>query len=158
MKVSRFQRLIDVWRSDLSRWPARERGLAEQMLADPAARSLLERAKLLDQAISRSGMAVNVPDRAVHRMLAALNARPLPPQRQPLLNYWRAGTADNHWVTWPRFAALACGATLGVVVGLSSLGMRVATDLELNLTQTAAVDADLSGNLFDADSITGLAP
>ena len=158
MKVSHFQRLIDVWSSDLSRWPARERGLAEQMLADPAARALLERAKLLDQAIGRSEMAVRVPDHAVHRMLADLNALPLPPQRQPLLSRWRAGAASSHWVTWPRFAALACGATLGVVVGLSSLGMRMATDLELNLTQTAAVDADLSGSLFDADSITGLAP
>jgi hypothetical protein len=36
--------------------------------------------------------------------------------------------------------------------------MRMATELELNLTQTTAVDADLSGSLFDADSITGLGP
>jgi hypothetical protein len=158
MTVSRFQRLIDVWSSDLSRWPAREQAFAERMFADPVARALLDQAKMLDQAISRAEMAAKIPDQAVHRVLAGLRSRRLPPQRQPLLSHWRGGAATNHWVTWPRFAALACGATLGVVVGLSSLGMRMATSLDLNLTQTAATDTDLSSSLFDADSVTGLGP
>jgi hypothetical protein len=158
MTIPRLQRLIDVWRSDLDRWPPRERAFAERMLADPVARALLEQAKILDQAISRAEMAAKVPDYAVHRVLAGLRTRPLPPQKQPLLSQWRVGAAANPWVTWPRFAALACGATLGVVVGLSSLGMRMATSLDLNLTQTVSADTGLSGGLFDADSVTGLGP
>jgi hypothetical protein len=158
MTVFRFQHLIDVWGSDPSRWPASEQAFTGRMLAGPVARALLDQAKMLDQVISRAETAAKIPDHAVNRVLAGLRSRPLPPQRLPLLSRWRRGAAGNYWVTWPRFAALACGATLGIVVGLSSLGMSMAISLDLNLTQTAAADTDLSGNLFDADSVTGLGP
>jgi hypothetical protein len=44
---------------------------------------------------------------------------------------------------------------LGVTVGLSSLGMRLATDLDL--VQVASFD-DTGSNAFDVDSVTGIRP
>jgi hypothetical protein len=56
---------------------------------------------------------------------------------------------------WPRVAALACAAVLGVTVGLSSLGTRLAADLDL--VRVASSD-DTGSNAFDVDAVTGLRP
>jgi len=160
MTLARLQCLLDVWGSDPNRWPAKERAYRERMLADPVARALLDEAHALDGALYRSESAAraSVDDQAVGRVLAGLCSRPLPKQRPPLLcTWWSVATADR-WVTYPRVAALACGATLGVMVGLSSFGLRMTTSLDLGLVQTATAEADLSGNVFDADSVTGLRP
>jgi hypothetical protein len=49
---------------------------------------------------------------------------------------------------WPRIAALACAAVLGVTIGLSSLGSRIAADLDLNRVATAD---DSANSVFDPD-------
>jgi hypothetical protein len=79
----------------------------------------------------------------------------LPPQKRPFA-WWPAVLTDwNFAPAWPRVAALACAAVLGVTVGLSSLGMRLAADLDL--VRVASSD-DGTGPAFDVDSVTGLRP
>jgi hypothetical protein len=79
----------------------------------------------------------------------------LPPQKRAFA-WWPAALTDwNFAPAWPRVAALACAAMLGITVGLSSLGMRLATDLDL--VQVASVD-DTGSNAFDVDSVTGIRP
>jgi hypothetical protein len=94
-------------------------------------------------------------DVAAQRMLARLDATTLPPQKRGLLAaWWPAALADlNFAPSWPRLAALACAAALGFSVGLSGLGTRIATDLDL--VRTASAD---EANIFDSDSIAGLRP
>src|SRR5882724_1227253 len=85
------------------------------------------------------------------RVLALLES--LPPQKRAFA-WWPAALTDwNFEPAWPRVAALACAAVLGVTVGLSSLGMRLATDLDL--VQVASFD-DTGSNAFDVDSVTGI--
>jgi anti-sigma-K factor RskA len=88
------------------------------------------------------------------RIVQRLESR-LPPQERSFA-WWPAALTDwNFAPAWPRVAALACAAVLGVTVGLSSLGMRLAADLDL--VRVASSD-DTSGNAFDVDSVTGLRP
>jgi hypothetical protein len=92
---------------------------------------------------------------AAQRVLARLEATPLPPQKRGLLAaWWPTALADREFApAWPRIAALACAAALGISIGLSNLGTRIATDLDL--MRTASAD---EANIFDSDSITGLRP
>jgi hypothetical protein len=60
-----------------------------------------------------------------------------------------------HWnfaPAWPRVAALAGAAVLGISIGLSGLGARIAADLDP--LRVAAADE----NVFDVDSVAGLRP
>lgn len=90
-------------------------------------------------------------DAAARRVRARLEK--LPPQKRTLA-WWPSALTDwNFAPAWPRLAALAGAAVLGISIGLSSFGTRVAADL--NLVRVAAVD---DANVFDADSVTGLRP
>ena len=85
------------------------------------------------------------------RVLARLQS--LPPQKRAFA-WWPAALMDvNFAPAWPRLAALAGAAVLGISIGLSNLGARIATDLEL--VRVAAAD-DASTNAFDSDA--GLRP
>jgi hypothetical protein len=78
----------------------------------------------------------------------------LPPQKRAFA-WWPAALTDwNFAPAWPRVAALACAAVLGITVGLSSLGMRLAADLDL----VRVASADDSANAFDVDAVTGIRP
>jgi hypothetical protein len=82
-------------------------------------------------------------------------AQALPPQ-QRLFVWWPAALTDLSLApAWPRVAALACAAGLGVTVGLSSLGTRLAADLDL--VRVASSD-DGGSSAFDVDAVTGLRP
>ncbi len=88
--------------------------------------------------------------RIVQRLESAL-----PPQKRAFA-WWPAALTDwNFAPAWPRVAALACAAVLGITVGLSSLGMQLAADLDL--VRVASSD-DAGGNAFDVDSVTGIRP
>lgn len=103
----------------------------------------------LDDAITRSLQEPADSDAAVERVLSRLQA--LPPQKRPLLRNWWP-TALTDWTVapaWPRIAALACGAGLGVAVGLSSYGTRIAVNLDL---VTVAAADETGANAFDLDS------
>jgi hypothetical protein len=94
-------------------------------------------------------------DAAAQRVLARLAAMPLPAQKHGWFTpaWWPSALTDiNFAPAWPRLAALACAAGLGITIGLSSVGMNIAT--RLDLVRTASLDE--SANLFDNDSLTGL--
>jgi hypothetical protein len=96
-------------------------------------------------------------DAAAQRMIARLDASPLPPQKRGLLAaWWPAALMDIDFApAWPRVAALACAAALGVSIGLSGVGTRIASDLDL----VRMASADEAGvNIFDSESIAGLRP
>jgi anti-sigma factor RsiW len=96
-------------------------------------------------------MKPDTDDTAARRVLTRLEN--LPPQKRAFA-WWPSALMDwNFAPAWPRLAALAGAAVLGISIGLSSFGTRVAADL--NLVRVAAVD---DANVFDADSVTGLRP
>ena len=113
----------------------------------------------LDHELEASLGRVMAPDAAdgAERVMARLDATPLPPQKRGLLAAWwpTALTDTNFAPAWPRLAALACAAALGISVGLSGLGTRIATGLDL--VRVAAAD-EAGANIFDSDSIAGLRP
>ena len=78
----------------------------------------------------------------------------LPPQKRSFAWWPAALTEWNFAPAWPRIAALACAAGLGISVGLSSLGMRLAADLDL--VRVASIDD--TSNAFDVDAVTGIRP
>lgn len=87
------------------------------------------------------------------RFLALLES--LPPQKGAFA-WWPA--ALMNWdlaPAWPRVAALAGAAVLGISIGLSNVGTRIATDLDLVRVASAE---DAGANVFDVDSVTGLRP
>jgi anti-sigma factor RsiW len=91
-------------------------------------------------------------DAAAGRLLQKLESMPLPPQKRAL--WWPAVLTDwNFAPAWPRVAALAAAAVLGISIGLSNIGTRIAADLDL--VRVAAAD-DTAGNVFDVD--LGLRP
>ena len=90
-------------------------------------------------------------DAATQRLLARLET--LPPQKRAFAR-WPAALLDwNFAPAWPRLAALAGAAVLGISVGLSNVGTRIAADL--NLVRIASAD-DTSTNAFETDA--GLRP
>src|SRR2546421_12414501 len=92
-------------------------------------------------------------DAAANRILTRLES--LPPQKRALA-WWPSALMDwNFAPAWPRLAALAAAAVLGVSIGLSNFGTRIAADLDL--VRVASAD-DAGANVFDIDSVTGLRP
>ena len=91
-------------------------------------------------------------DAAAERLVRKLETMPLPPQKRALA-WWPAVLTDwNFAPAWPRVATLAAAAVLGITIGLSNLGTRIAADLDL-VRVAAAEDAN---NVFDID--LGLRP
>jgi hypothetical protein len=90
---------------------------------------------------------------AAERIVARLESAPLPAQKRALA-WWPAALMDwNFAPAWPRVATLAGAAALGISIGLSGLGTRIAADLDL--VRIAAAD-DIPTNVFDLDA--GLRP
>ena len=106
------------------------------------------------EAVLRRVMGADQPnDAAANRILTRLES--LPPQKRALA-WWPSALMDwNFAPAWPRLAALAGAAALGVSIGLSNFGTRVAADLDL--VRVASAD-DAATNVFDTDSITGIRP
>jgi hypothetical protein len=96
-------------------------------------------------------MTPEADDEAVQRLLMRLET--LPPQKRAFAWWPSALTNWDFAPAWPRLAALAGAAVLGISIGLSNVGTRIATDL--NLVRVASAD---DTNVFDADSVTGLRP
>ena len=107
----------------------------------------------LEAALRRVMSARNADEAATQRVLARLEA--LPPQKRGFA-WWPAALMDwNFAPAWPRLAALAGAAVLGISIGLSNFGTRIAADLDL--VRVASAD-DASAGVFDTDSMTGLRP
>lgn len=154
MKLDEFRDRLDAHGADLAAWPQDQRMAAERFLAtEPAARTALDKAERLDRLIARSLAAGSrSQDASASRVLAAL-ARPLPPQRRPLLSWsWPTALLDVDFAPARlRIAALAGIAGLGVVLGLFGpdvtdagfLGPGAATNL---------------ATVFEAEPLTGVRP
>ena len=92
-------------------------------------------------------------DAAAQRLVQKLESVALPPQKRALV-WWPAVLTNwNFAPAWPRVAALAAAAVLGITIGLSNIGTRIAADLDL--VRVAAAE-DGSNNVFDLD--LGLRP
>jgi len=90
-------------------------------------------------------------DAAADRIMTRLTS--LPTQKRTFA-WWPAALTDwNFAPAWPRLAALGAAAVLGISVGLSNVGTRIAADL--NLVRIASAD-DTSTNAFETDA--GLRP
>ncbi|MBV8840630.1 MAG: hypothetical protein JO000_29180 [Alphaproteobacteria bacterium] len=92
---------------------------------------------------------------AAERIARRLESRALPPQKRPHA-WWPAALTDLTFApsfapAWPRIAALACAAVLGISIGLSSLGSRIAVDLDLNQVASADDSANSANSVFDPD-------
>jgi hypothetical protein len=106
----------------------------------------------LETALGRV-LAASGDDAAAGRVLARLATLPAQKHR---LAWWPTALMDRDFApAWPRVAALAGAAVLGMSIGLSSLGNRIAADLDLVWVATAD---DASTNVFDIDSVTGPRP
>jgi hypothetical protein len=92
-------------------------------------------------------------DPATGRVVARLEAAQLPPQKRALA-WWPSMLMDwNFAPAWPRVAMLAGAAALGISIGLSGFGTRIATDLEL--VRVASAD---EASVFEVDPVAGLRP
>jgi hypothetical protein len=92
-------------------------------------------------------------DAGAERIMRRLASAPLPAQKRAFA-WWPSVLMDwNFAPAWPRVAALAGAAVLGVSIGLSGLGTRIAADLDL--VRVASAD---EANVFDVDSVAGLRP
>ena len=107
----------------------------------------------LEAALRRVMTAGDEEDAAARRVVARLES--LPPQKRAF-GWWPAALMNWDFTpAWPRVAALAGAAVLGVSIGLSNLGTRLAADLDL----VRVASADETGtNVFEVDSVTGLRP
>src|SRR5258707_941495 len=90
------------------------------------------------EAALRRVMAPREAKEAAERMARRLESRALPPQKRAFAWWPTALTNFTFAPAWSRIAALACAAVLGVSIGLSGLGMRIAADLDL--VHVAAAD------------------
>jgi hypothetical protein len=105
----------------------------------------------LDAALRRVMTAGSAHDAAAQRVMARLEK--LPPQQRAFA-WWP--TALMNWdftPAWPRLAALAGAAVLGIAIGFSGYGTRIAA--ELDLVRVASAD---DASVLDLDSVTGLRP
>src|SRR3954467_547359 len=85
----------------------------------------------LEVALSRVMTPRTTDAEKVGRIVRHFDSIALPPQQRSFA-WWPAALTDwNFAPAWPRIAALACAAVLGITVGLSSLVMRLAADLDL---------------------------
>ena len=103
----------------------------------------------LEAALRRMAVAdPRADDAAAGRLVRKLESAPLPPQKRPLL-WWPAVLTDWTFApAWPRVAALAAAAVLGISIGLSNVGSRIAADLDL--VRVAAAD-EAGSTVFDLD-------
>jgi hypothetical protein len=161
MDLARLRDLVDAHGSNLARWPQADRVQAEALLAtELAARVYLQQARRLDEALAAppDSARIRQQDDSAARICDALVAWPLPPQRRGLLS-WRWPTlllGVDLAPAWPRVAALACAAGLGIGIGLFSADARLFENR--GGPAIAAPDADFAGLGFDAEPLTGVTP
>ena len=141
MHLKRFRKLLDIHGPKIARWPAGTQRAARRLIAtDPAARGVLDGARRLGDLLAR---APAPPAVDAARIAAALTR--LPAQQPP----YRWTTPIELWdllPRWPRAAALAAMAVLGILVGLT----------DLVGTPAPASSADVSGLIFDPTPAIGL--
>lgn len=152
MNTEQFQELIDRHGADLGRWPDEERAQAEQLIAKSAeAHAMLKRAQQFDVALGRLISKQVADDAAVMRVIARLNARPLPRQKVPL---WRLSARFLEFQlapAWPRVAALCACAVIGFFVGLTGIDRRIDALGKSDQVDAPFLSASGADFVFDLD-------
>jgi hypothetical protein len=114
----------------------------------------------LDALIAREFAAGPEPrdDALAAHVLAAIESRPLPPQRDARLwRWWPLALLDLELrPAWPRVAALASAGALGVAIGLFGAD---ASMFKRHWSAAASVaETDLAALVFDPEPVTGVRP
>ena len=107
------------------------------------------------EATLRRVMAPAPDQEAADRVAVRLDAAKLPSQKgRWLAAWWPSALLDGNFApAWPRLTTLAFGAALGIAIGLSSFGARIATNLDP--WRVASTD-DVRTTIFDVDALPGL--
>ena len=148
MMIADFERLLDVYGSDRTRWPVEARASAGQLVArDKAARRLLAEAEALDRALERAPLPSLAEEAALAdrillaarrspRMVPVARADAARMARRAIDNVIRLPSlrARPHWLTPTGIGSaagmLAASLALGVFLGLSNLSQGVLPALE----------------------------
>jgi hypothetical protein len=157
MMLADFERLLEVYGGDRSRWPAEDRAAAAQLVArDAKARRLLAEAEALDRVLERAPLpALETEAALADRIVTAA-------QRSPRIVRigGRAAEIDQPRLPWalrfPRGNVRAAGVLVaslaaGILLGLSSLPQTVlpglaelaGIDRGYNLAQVEPFDEDV---------------
>jgi hypothetical protein len=149
MTIAEFERLLDVYGSDRTRWPVEARAGAGQLVArDRAARRLLAEAEALDRALERAPLPSLAKEAELAERIVAAARRS--PRMVPTFRSETAGRDNGpagrnvvrlrtwrgppQWLTRPAMGGaagvLAASLLLGVFLGLSSLSQGVVPVLE----------------------------
>jgi hypothetical protein len=132
---------------------------------DDEERSIMKSAqsveRRLDELIAREARAMpeqSKDDALAARVLATLEARPLPQQRRSMLSHWWPTALLDVDLTpaWPRVAALACAGTLGVALGL--FGADIGAFDQSGAAAASAAETDVAALVFDPEPVTGVRP
>jgi hypothetical protein len=147
MTLERFAALLESYGAEERRWPDAERAPAAALLAaSPAARTLRDEARRLDELLDESVVDDPVPAlRAA--ILATVPAPPAQPQRRV-----RAGHVRTRWWTalwadmggWRPAGALAAALVLGLFSGGALLGSP-ADEFGADIAQLALFDNNFTG-------------
>ena len=171
MTSAEFERLLDIYGSDRTRWPVEARASAGQLVArDRAARRLLAEAEALDRALERAPLPTLAQEAAMaERIVAAARRTPRMVSVAKLAAVHPAAPADNvvalpaapaqrRWLA-SRAAfggvagALAASLLLGVFLGLSNLSQGLLPALEqltgISLGSNSSIVAQV--DLLDED-------
>jgi hypothetical protein len=156
VRFKRFTRLLDIHGPELARWPGDLQIAARRLVAaDPQARVALATAQRLSTLLDRCAPP---PGGEARLRVAAMLAR-LPAQQPPL--WWPAPVMLWDLLPrWPRAAALATMAALGIVVGLTDIGgalLSGSTAAPSGAPSGAvASSADISALIYDPNPAIGL--
>jgi len=168
MSIADFERLLEVYGSDRTRWPVEARAGAGQLVArDKAARRLLAEVESLDRALERAPLPslareaelaerILASARRSPRMVHAVKDTAARPAASRVGNVIRfpAFAGSPRWLT-ERTAlggaagTLAASLALGILIGLSSMTQSIVpaieqmTGLALNSPATAVAQVDL---------------
>ncbi len=104
------------------------------------------------QAARRAG------EQSAARVVSALKAKPLPPQRRSWSRLWPSALLNNDFApAWPRIAALACVALIGCSIGFFGPGTRTFQQAGWAIAFAQNSD-DVSGLVFEPEPLTGARP
>ena len=113
----------------------------------------------LDQEIARRLRAETPGERrSAARVVAALTARPLPPQRQSWFQWPSALLDTDFGLAWPRVAALASVALIGCTVGFFGPGTHTFQRAGWMIAFAQPSEPDVSGLVFEPEPLTGAKP
>jgi hypothetical protein len=171
MTIADFERLLDVYGSDRTRWPVEARASAGQLVArDKAARRLLAEAEALDRTLERAPLPSLAEEAALADRILAAALRS--PRMVPIVKGDAAPTArlaiDNvvrlpslrarpRWLSRTAFSGaagmLAASLALGVFLGISTLsqGMLPALEDMTGITLGSGAHVVAQVDLLDED-------